>query len=130
MLQVCNSFLSLRLMPKITKNFNRDLPKLTSGSAYSLVGWESRYFLTISATLKVTAWSNSRRSRPVSFLIFSSLYTRVFLCTKSFLEVSETLRLFSKKLCTVISVSRSSDSSEPFLNTSERNISQRVVGSW
>ena len=31
------------------------------------------------STLKVTAWSNSRRSRPVSFLIFSSLYTRVFL---------------------------------------------------
>lgn len=28
---------------------------------------------------------------------FSSLYTRVFLCTKSFLDVSETLRLFSKK---------------------------------
>ena len=30
-----------------------------------------RYFLTISATLKMMAWSNSRRSRPVSFLIFS-----------------------------------------------------------
>ena len=30
-----------------------------------------RYFLTISATLKVMASSNSRRSRPVSFLIFS-----------------------------------------------------------
>ena len=33
---------------------------------------EVRYFLTISATLKVMASSNSRRSRPVSFLIFSS----------------------------------------------------------
>ena len=32
---------------------------------------EARYFLTISATLKIMAWSNSRRSRPVSFLIFS-----------------------------------------------------------
>ena len=30
-----------------------------------------RYFLTIKATLKVMASSNSRRSRPVSFLIFS-----------------------------------------------------------
>ena len=30
-----------------------------------------RYFLTISATLKVMASSNSRRSSPVSFLIFS-----------------------------------------------------------
>ena len=33
---------------------------------------EERYFLTIRATLKMMAWSNSRRSRPVSFLIFSS----------------------------------------------------------
>ena len=32
---------------------------------------EMRYFLTISATLKVMASSNSRRSSPVSFLIFS-----------------------------------------------------------
>ena len=32
---------------------------------------ELRYFLTISATLKMMAWSNSRRSNPVSFLIFS-----------------------------------------------------------
>ena len=32
---------------------------------------ETRYFLTISATLKVMASSNSRRSSPVSFLIFS-----------------------------------------------------------
>ena len=31
-----------------------------------------RYFLTMRATLKVMASSNSRRSRPVSFLIFSS----------------------------------------------------------
>ena len=31
-----------------------------------------RYFLTIRANLKVMASSNSRRSRPVSFLIFSS----------------------------------------------------------
>ena len=30
-----------------------------------------RYFFTISATLKVMASSNSRRSNPVSFLIFS-----------------------------------------------------------
>lgn len=36
-----------------------------------------RYFLTIRATLNVMASSNSRRSRPVSFLIFSSRYTRV-----------------------------------------------------
>ena len=47
-------------------------------------------------TLNTIASSNSRRSRPVSFLIFSRRYTRVFLCTKSFLEVSDTLRLFSK----------------------------------
>ena len=33
---------------------------------------EMRYFLTISATLKVMASSNSRRSSPVNFLIFSS----------------------------------------------------------
>jgi len=38
---------------------------------------EVRYFLTIRATLKVMASSNSRRSSPVSFLIFSSRYTSV-----------------------------------------------------
>ena len=32
---------------------------------------EDRYLRTISATLKTMAWSNWRRSRPVSFLIFS-----------------------------------------------------------
>ena len=30
-----------------------------------------KYLRTISATLKTMAWSNCRRSRPVSFLIFS-----------------------------------------------------------
>ena len=57
-----------------------------------------RYFFTIRATLKVMASSISRRSRPVSFLIFSSRYTSVFLWTNSYLEVSETFRLFSKNL--------------------------------
>ena len=57
-----------------------------------------RYFFTISATLKVMASSNSRRSRPVSFLIFSSRYTSVFRWTNSFRAVSETFRLFSKNL--------------------------------
>ena len=32
---------------------------------------EMRYFLTMRATLKVMASSNSRKSKPVSFLIFS-----------------------------------------------------------
>ena len=36
-----------------------------------LTGVESRYLFTISATLNTIASSNSRRSRPVSFLIFS-----------------------------------------------------------
>jgi len=38
---------------------------------YASMPREARYFLTISATLKVIASSNSRKSRPVSFLIFS-----------------------------------------------------------
>ncbi len=38
------------------------------------------------------------RSSPVSFLIFSSRYTRVFRWTNSFREVSDTFRLFSKTL--------------------------------
>ena len=66
---------------------------------------DTRYFLTISATLKVMASSNSRRSNPVSFLIFSSRYTRVFRWTKSLRAVSETFRLFSKNLLMVNSVS-------------------------
>ena len=86
--------------------------------------------MTIRAILKIIAWSNSLRSSPVSFLIFSSLYTRVFLCTKSFLEVSETFRLFSKKRCIVKRVSWSSASILLFLKTSLRNVSQRVVGRW
>ncbi len=45
---------------------------------YDSIPREIRYFFTIRATLKVMASSNSRRSRPVSFLIFSSRYTRVF----------------------------------------------------
>ncbi len=57
-----------------------------------------RYFLTINATLKVMASSNSRRSKPVSFLIFSNRYTKVLRWTNSFRAVSETLRLFSKNL--------------------------------
>lgn len=40
--------------------------------------------LPINATLNTIAWSNSLKSRPVSFLIFSRRYTRVFLCTNSF----------------------------------------------
>ena len=57
-----------------------------------------RYFFTMRATLKVMASSNSRRSRPVSFLIFSRRYTSVLRCTNSLRAVSETLRLFSKNL--------------------------------
>ena len=41
------------------------------------VSLEDRYLRTISATLNTMAWSNWRRSRPVSFLIFSRRYTRV-----------------------------------------------------
>ena len=53
------------------------LLRLGSGrSGYSIyttrLSRELRYFLTISATLNTMAWSNSRRSSPVSFLIFSS----------------------------------------------------------
>ncbi len=62
-----------------------------------LTGSAIRYFLTISATLKTIASSNSRRSRPVRRLIFSRRYTSVLRCTNSLREVSETFRLFSKK---------------------------------
>ena len=55
---------------------------------YSFTGSEERYFLTMSAILKIIAWSNWRRSSPVSFLILSRRYTREFLCKKSFREVS------------------------------------------
>ena len=89
-----------------------------------------RYFLTISATLKVMASSNSRRSRPVSFLIFSSRYTRVFRWTKSFRAVSETFRLFSMNLLMVNRVSWSRASMGFYLNTSWRNIPHFTVGSW
>src|SRR5699024_2814577 len=44
----------------------------TPGVFQYLAGLLDRYFLTIRATLKTMASSNSRRSRPVSFLIFSS----------------------------------------------------------
>ena len=88
-----------------------------------------RYLRTIRATLKTMAWSNWRRSRPVSFLIFSRRYTRVLRWTKSYREVSETFRLFSKNLLMVKRVSWSRDSMEFFLKTSLRKISQRVVGS-
>ena len=71
----------------------------------SLFSRETRYFLTMRATLKMIASSNSRRSRPVSFLIFSSRYTSVFLWTNSLRDVSETFRLFSKNLLIVNSVS-------------------------
>ena len=37
----------------------------------NLTGFAVRYFLTMSATFRVMALSNSRRSSPVSFLIFS-----------------------------------------------------------
>ena len=67
-------------------NFHASMPRLV------------RYFFTISATLKVMASSNSRRSSPVSFLIFSSRYTSVLRWTNSLRAVSDTLRLFSKNL--------------------------------
>ena len=80
--------------------------------------------------MKIMAWSNCRRSSPVSFLIFSSRYTRVFRWTNSFREVSDTFRLFSKNLLMVKRVSWSRESMEFFLNTSVRKISHSVVGSW
>ena len=86
--------------------------------------------MTIMATLNTMAWSNSRRSKPVIFFIFSSLYTRVLRWTYSLRLVSDTFRLFSKNLFIVSSVSGSRASMGFFLKTSERNISQRVVGSW
>ena len=60
------------------------------------MGLESRYLLTISATLNTMASSNSRRSKPVSFLIFSSRYTNVFRWTNSFLEVSDTFAVLNE----------------------------------
>ena len=39
---------------------------------FYLASREDRYLRTISATLKMMAWSNWRRSSPVSFLIFSN----------------------------------------------------------
>src|SRR5699024_11894270 len=83
-------FFSAPLSPVIcTLSLHDALPIFT--------GLEDRYFLTIRATLKTMASSNSRRSRPVIFLIFSRRYTSVLRCTNSFLEVSDTFRLFSKK---------------------------------
>ena len=38
---------------------------------FYLASLEDRYLRTIRATLKMMAWSNWRRSSPVSFLIFS-----------------------------------------------------------
>src|SRR5699024_7969219 len=90
---------------------------------------EARYLRTIRATLNTMAWSKRRRSKPVIFLIFSSRYTRVFRWTKSFREVSDTFRLFSKNLLMVKRVSWSRASMELFLNTSDRKMSHRVVGS-
>ena len=55
------------------------------------------YFTTISAILKVMASSKTRRSSPVLFCSLSKRYTSVFLWIYSCLDVSETLRLFSKK---------------------------------
>ena len=69
-----------------------------STSLYASMPRLVRYFFTIKATLKVMASSNSRRSKPVSFLIFSRRYTSVLRCTKSLRAVSDTLRLFSKNL--------------------------------
>ena len=65
--------------------------------AQYFTGLAMRYFLTINATLKTMASSNSRRSSPVSLLIFSRRYTSVLRCTNSLRDVSETFRLFSKK---------------------------------
>ena len=70
-----------------------------------LAGLLDRYFFTISATLKTIASSNSRRSRPVSFLIFSRRYTSVLRCTNRPRLVSDTFRLFSKKRWMVNKVS-------------------------
>ena len=58
---------------QVGKKFQK---KAAEGGLFSYVVYASmprlvRYFLTIKATLKVMASSNSRRSRPVSFLIFS-----------------------------------------------------------
>ena len=110
-------------------------PMLDMGGAYhrqiqDSMPREMRYFLTMRATLKVMASSNSRRSRPVSFLIYSRRYTRVFRWTKSFRAVSDTFRLFSKNLLMVSRVSWSRASMGFFLKTSWRNIWHRMVGSW
>lgn len=68
------------------------------------------YRTTIKAILNVIASSNTRKSSPVLFCSLSSLYTSVFLCIKSCLDVSETFREFSKNLLMVVSVSSSKSS--------------------
>ena len=56
------------------KNKKSAEPKADSAEKNQyLTGLDSRYLLTISATLNTIASSNSLRSRPVIFLIFSSL---------------------------------------------------------
>lgn len=50
---------------------NRGTKQNRSQKYQNFTGLADRYFLTISAILKMIAWSNSRKSRPVSFLIFS-----------------------------------------------------------
>ena len=53
------------------KNKNRAAGAALLVMKYQRISRLDRYLRTISATLKTMAWSNSRRSRPVSFLIFS-----------------------------------------------------------
>ena len=48
---------------------------------------------------------------------------------KSFFDVSDTFKLFSKKLYIVENVSLSSDYNDIFLNTSFKKVSHKVVGS-
>ncbi len=94
----------------------------------------------MSATLKMMAWSNSRKSSPVSFLIFSRRYTSVLRWTNSLREVSDTFRLFKKNPIealdqeTLYTINKFFENNLNvsigfFLNTSLRNISQSVVGS-
>ncbi len=52
---------------------NRDRAARMPVQYQNFTGFEVRYLFTISATLKVIASSNSLRSSPVIFLIFSSL---------------------------------------------------------
>ena len=56
---------------EVTKNPHKPFIVESDVMSVKVLGRETRYFLTISATLKMMASSNSRRSRPVSFLIFS-----------------------------------------------------------